>query len=215
MGDIMSDRKEKLSCQLRLMAAFKEFSGPAPEGLYTKKEFFIVRLQAVGALLEELKREKLKELSDWLAARLARGTLSESDAAAFKQSLSQLVSGQDYTIVCGALASSKELLLRLSRVQPLSVAAEEKKRPGQFREPALDKLTSAAYARMAFEALEKELGASRSEEDVMEQARARAAKFCASDRMPLGLENTMPSGMLNSIEAAAGACFRLLARIKR
>ena len=215
MGDDMSNRKEKLSCQLRLMAAFKEFSGPAPEGLFTKKEFFIVRLHGIGALLSEFKREKLKELSDGLSAKLARGTLSEADAAAFKQSLSQLVGGQDYNSVCGAFAGSKDLLLqRLSRVQPLSVAEEEKKRPGQLREPALDRLTSAAYTRMAFESLEKELGAGRSEEDVLEQARARAAKFCSSDTMPLGMDNTMPSNMLNSIEAAAGACFRLLARLK-
>ncbi|MDD2805590.1 MAG: hypothetical protein PHV33_08550 [Elusimicrobiales bacterium] len=212
----MSDRKEKLSCQLRLMAAFKEFSGPAPEGLFTKKEFFIVRLQAIGALLDEFKREKLKELADWLAARLARGALREADLAAFKQSLSQLVSGQDYNAVNAALAGSKELLLqRLSRVQPLSAAEEEKKRPGQFRELALDKLVSAAYTRMAFEGLEKEFTVGRPEEDILEQARARAAKFCSSDTMPLGLDNTMPSNMLNSIEAAAGACFRLLARLKR
>lgn len=211
----MSNRKEKLSCQLRLMAAFKEFSGPVPEGMFTKKEFFIVRLHAIGALLSEFKREKLKELSDGLSAKLARGALSEADAAAFKQSLFQLVGGQDYDSVCGAFAGSKDLLLqRLSRVQPLSVAEEEKKRPGQFREPALDKITSAAYARMAFEALEKELGAGRTEEEVLEQARSRAAKFCSSDTMPLGMDNTMPSNMLNSIEAAAGACFRLLARLK-
>lgn len=211
----MSNRKEKLSVQLRLMAAFKEFSGPVPEGMFTKKEFFIVRLHGIGALLNEFKREKLKELSDGLSAKLSRGALSESDAAAFKQTLSQLVGGQDYSSVCGAFAGSKDLLLqRLSRVQPLSVAEEEKKRPGQFREPALDKLTSAAYTRMAFESLEKELGAGRTEEEVLEQARARAAKFCSSDTMPLGMDNTMPSNMLNSIEAAAGACFRLLARLK-
>ena len=212
----MSDRKEKLSCQLRLMAAFKDFSGPVPEGLYTKTEFFIVRLQTVGSLLDEFKREKLKELSDRLAARLARGTPSTAETDTFKESLSQLVSGQDYTSVCGALAGSKELLLqRLSRVRPLSVAEEEKKRPGQFREPAMDRNTSAAYDRMAFAGLEKELASGRPREAVLEEARARAAKFYGADRMPLGLENTMPANMLNSIEAAAGACFRLLSRLQR
>lgn len=212
----MSNRKDKLSCQLRLMAAFKEFSGPVPEGLFTKKEFFIVRLQAIGALLDELKREKLRELSDRLAAALTRGKMSTSELDSFRESLSHLVSGQDYNAVSGAFAGSKDLLLqRLSRVQPLSVSEEEKKRPGQFREPALDRVTSAAYSRMNFEGLEKELKAGRAEEDVMEEARARAAKFCSSDRMPLGMDNTMPSHMLSSIEAAAGACFRLLARMKR
>lgn len=211
----MSDRKVKLSCQLRLMAAFKEFTGPVPEGLYTPKEFFIVRLQAVGALLDELKREKIKELSDWLSARLARGTLSDPDAAYFKQSLGALVGGQDYNAVCGALAGSREVILqRLSRVQPLSVAEEEKKRPGQFREPAADKLAAAAYTRMAFPALEKELEAGKTVESVLDQARKRVETLCSADKMPLGLENTMPFQMLSCIEGAAGACFRLLARLK-
>jgi len=211
----MSNRKEKLSCQLRLMAAFKEFSGPVPEGLFTKKEFFIVRLHAIGALLDEFKREKLKELADRLAARLARGTMPTSELDTFREALSQLVSGQDYNAVSGAFAGSKELLLqRLSRVQPLSVAEEEKKRPGQFREPSVDRVTSAAYSRMNFEGLEKEFAAGHTEEEILEKARDRATKFCSSDRMPLGLENTMPSHMLSCIEAAAGACFRLLARLK-
>ncbi|MBI4350261.1 MAG: hypothetical protein HY550_02375 [Elusimicrobia bacterium] len=211
----MSDRKEKLSCQLRLMAAFKEFTGPVPEGLFTQKEFFIVRLHGIGTLLNEFKREKLKELSDWLSARLARGALSEADAAHFKQSLSALVNGQDYNSVCGALAGSRELLLqRLSRVQPVSVAEEEKKRPGQSREPAADRLTTAAYARLAFEKLEKELEAGQAAEKVLEEARKRAGALCSSDKMPLGLENTMPLQMQNCIESAAGACFRLLARLK-
>jgi hypothetical protein len=212
----MDKRKEKLNCQLRLIAALKDFTGPMPADQFTQKEFFIVRLRTIGATLEEFKRDKLRELYDWLAARLARGSLSEADAAKLKESLALLVSGQDYNTVCAALSGSKELLLeRLERVSPLSEAEEEKKGPGQFREPEADRLTGGAYARMGFDKLEKEIGAGRTEDEVLAQARERVGKYCSIGSMPLGMDNTMPYPTLTCIEAAAGACFRLLARIKR
>lgn len=212
----MDKRKEKLNCQLRLIAALKEFTGPVPAELFTPKEFYIVKLQIISATLDEFRREKLRELHDWLSARLSRGSLSETDAAKFKDSLGKLVSGQNYNSVCAALSGSKELLLeRLSRVPPLSVAEEEKKQPGQFREPALDKLTSDAYGRMGFDKLEQEAGAGRAHEEVLNMARERAAKFCAVASIPLGMENTMPSPTLTCVEAVAGACLRLLGRLKR
>lgn len=211
----MNKRGEKLNCQLRLIAALKDFTGPVPAGQFTQKEFFIVRLQGIGALLEEFKREKLSELYDWLSARPSGG-LTESDAARFKESLSQLAGGQDYNTVCAALTGSRELLLqRLSIVSPLSVAAEERKRPGEFREQAADRLVSGAYARMGFDKLEKESGAGRPEEKALAQARERVGAFCAVGKMPLGADKTLPSPTLSAIEAAAGACFRLLARMKR
>jgi hypothetical protein len=211
----MDKRKEKLNCQLRLIAALKEFTGPVQAAQFTQKEFYIVRLQIIGSVLEELKRERLRGLSDWLTARMARGSLSEADAARFKDSLAQLVNGQDYNSICAALSGSKELLLeRLSRVSPLSESEEEKKRPGQFREPESDRLTSGAYTKMGFDKLETEIGAGRTEDEVLALARERVAKYCSIDNMPLGMDNTMPSPTLTCIEAVTGACFRLLARLK-
>ncbi|MDA8130111.1 MAG: hypothetical protein M0011_01270 [Elusimicrobia bacterium] len=211
----MDRRKEKLNSQLRLIAALKEFTGPVPEGQFTQKEFFIVKLQIIGDTLEEFKREKLAALSDWALARMARGPLSDADSSRFKESLSQLVSGKDYNAVSGGLGTKELLTERLSRVTPVSAAAEEKKRPGEFREPSVDKLTTDAYARMRFEDLEKESAAGRPAEDLLNKARERVAAFCAVGRMPLGMDNTMPSPMMTCIEAVVGACYRLLARLKR
>ncbi len=211
----MDKRKEKLNCQLRLIAALKDFTGPVPAGQFTQKEFFIVRLQGIGALLEEFKLEKLGELQGWLSARPVGG-LTEADTAKLKESLAQLTGGQDYNSVCSALSGSRELLLqRLARVSPLSIAAEESKRPGEFREPSTERLVSGAYARMGFDRLEKEFAAGRPAEEVMAQARERVGAFSAVGKMPLGADKTMPSPALNTIEAAAGACFRLLSRMKR
>ncbi len=201
---------------MRLIAALKDFTGPVPAGLFTQKEFFIVTLQRVAATMDDLKREKLRELSDGLAARLARGQFSAADADTFKVSLEKLLGGQDYNSVCSALAGSKELLLeRLSRVSPLSVAAEEKKRPGEYRDPAADKLVSEAYARLNFERLEKEAAAGRPVEDLMAQARERAAQYCSINKLPSGLDSTLASPTLSCLDAVTGACFRLLARFKR
>ncbi|MDA8130086.1 MAG: hypothetical protein M0011_01145 [Elusimicrobia bacterium] len=211
----MDRRKEKLNSQLRLIAALKEFTGPVPAGQFTQKEFFIVKLQIIGDTLEEFKREKLAALVEWVLARMARGPLSEADSSRFRDSLSQLVSGKDYAQAAAGLGTRELLAERLSRVTPVSASEEEKKRPGEYREPSVDKLTSDAYARMRFEDLEKEFAAGRPVEELLNKARERVAGFCAVGKMPLGMDNTMPSPMMTCIEAVVGACYRLLARLKR
>ena len=211
----MDRRKEKLNCQLRLIAALKEFTGPVPEGQFTPREFFIVKLQIIGDILEEFKAEKLAALTSWVSDRMARGPLSDADSARFKDSLSQLLSGADYNSVSAGLGSRELLMERLNRVKPASAAAEEKKRPGEYREPALDRQTGGAYARMRFEDLEKEFAAGRPAEALLDKARERVAAFCAVGKMPLGMDNTMPSPMMTCIEAVVGSCYRLLAKLKR
>ncbi|MDA8243338.1 MAG: hypothetical protein M0025_04370 [Elusimicrobia bacterium] len=211
----MDRRKEKLNSQLRLIAALKEFTGPVPAGQFTQKEFFIVKLQIIGDTLEEFKREKLAALVEWVLARMARGPLSEADSSRFRDSLSQLVSGKDYAQAAAGLGTRELLAERLSRVTPVSASEEEKKRPGEYREPSVDKLTGDAYARMRFEDLEKEFAAGRPVEELLNKARERVAGFCAVGKMPLGMDNTMPSPMMTCIEAVVGACYRLLARLKR
>lgn len=208
--------KERYNCQVRLIASLKEFAGPVPAGFAGQKEFFIVTLQRLAANLVDFKYETLRNLSAGLLEKLRRGPLSDKDLDSFKDGLDKLVSGRDFQLAVTGLAGSREFVAeRLSRLEPLSIAAEEKKRPGEPRDFTADRLVGEAYTRLRFEALEEECKKGRPLEKVLETARARVTEYCVLYKLPISAENTMPPFSLSRIDAVTGACFRLLGALNK
>lgn len=210
----MEVNRAKFDCQVRLVASLREFSGPVPAGFFSHKEFFIVTLQRMEANLYEFKAESLRALAAGLLDKLRRGPLAPQDLTVFKDMLDKLVSGRDYQAACAGLAGSREFAAeRLAALRPLSIAAEERKLPGEPRDPTADRLVGEAYRRLGFDALEEEHRKGRPEERVLTQARAQVAEYCLMYRLPLCAEDTLPPFSLSRIDAVTGACFRLLGKL--
>lgn len=211
----MDENKAKYDCQVRLIASLNEFSGPVPAAFFSQKEFFIITLRRLAANLAEFKAENLRALAANLLAKLRRGPVTPADLTAFKDMLDKLVSGRDYQVACAGLSGSKEFLAeRLSRLEPLSIAAEEGKLPGEPRDPTADRLVGEAYRRLRFDALEEEWRKGRPVDKVLERARAQVAEYCLMYRLPVRPEDTLPPFSLSRIDAVTGACFRLLGKLR-
>lgn len=209
----MEANRLKFECQVRLIASLGEFVGPVPPAFGSHREHFIVTLQRIAADLEEFKRGSLRALGDWLLERRRRGCPSQADIEQFKDLLEKLVPGRDYMMVCSALTGSSEFLSeKLSRASVLSIASEEKKLPGEPRDPAADRLVSEAYRRLGFDKLQ-ELAGRQPADAVLARGREQVAEYCALYRLPLSAEDTLPPFSLSRIDAVVGACFRLLAAV--
>lgn len=213
----MGLNREKYESQVRLISGLKELAGSV-NGVYaSQKEFLIVTLNEMTADLAELKKANLLEAAGAFMDRLARGPVSQADITALKEALDKLVSVKDFDFACSGLAGSAGLICeRLARLQPLCIAAEER-RGALPRDPAADRLVTEAYRHMSFEALEKEAARFRddiSENRVLAKARERVADYCVVYRLPMSPEDTLPPFSLSRIDAVTGACYRLLARMR-
>lgn len=208
---------EKYESQVRLISGLKELAGSV-NGVYSsQKEFFIVTLNEMTADLAGLKKANLEETAGAFMCKLSRGPVSQADIMTLKEALDKLVSAKDFDFICAGLAGSAGLIReRLSRLQPLCIAAEER-RGALPRDPAADRLVSEAYKHMFFEALEKEAARFRddiSENRVLAKARERVADYCVLYRLPMSPADTLPPFSLSRIDAVVGACYRLLARMR-
>jgi hypothetical protein len=213
----MGLNREKYESQVRLISGLKELAGSV-NGVYaSQKEFFIVTLNEMTADLAELKKASLRETAESFMGKLGRGPVSQADIMALKEALDKLVSVKDFDFACAGLAGSSGLIReRLTRLQPLCIAAEER-RGALPRDPAADRLVTEAYKRMFFEALENEAARFKddiSENRVLARARERVADYCVVYRLPMSLEDTLPPFSISRIDAVAGACYRLLARMR-
>ena len=204
--------------QVRLIAALGQFAGEMPAGFLSQKEFFLIKLEDISENLAALKLARLRAAEGSLLRRLEKGPLADGDLTDFKGAIDKLLSSRDYDYVCAALAGSRELLKkRLAEVKPLSIADEEKKAPGAPREQAADRLVSEAYRRLRFDELEREAlraGGYAAADLFLGTARGRVAEYCVLYRVPIHADDTLTTFSLSSIDAVAGACFRLLARLR-
>ncbi|MDA8132626.1 MAG: hypothetical protein M0025_04310 [Elusimicrobia bacterium] len=211
----MDQDKTRFDCQVRLIAGLREFSAPVPAAFAGRKEFFIVTLNRVASDIKEFKLASFRALSEWALARRRRGPLEERDVTAFKEAADKLLSAKDYQLVCAALPGSAEFLAaRLAEAAPLSIADEEKKKEGERRDPAADRLAGDAYRRLGFDRLQQ-LAGRQPEGVILQHAGELVAEYCAVYRLPLSSEDTLPPFSLTRIDAVAGACFRLLAVLGR
>ncbi|MDA8130100.1 MAG: hypothetical protein M0011_01215 [Elusimicrobia bacterium] len=211
----MDSDKARFDCQVRLIAGLREFSSPVPAVFAGQKEFFLVTLNRVASDLKEFKLESFRALSEWVLGRRRRGPLEERDITAFKETADKLLSARDYQFVCAALPGSAEFLAaRLAEAAPVSIAEEERKKEGEPRDPAADRLVGDAYRRLGFDRLQQ-LAGRQPEGVLLQHARELVAEYCAVYRLPLSADDTLPPFSLTRIDAVAGACFRLLAVLGR
>lgn len=203
--------------QIKLVASLRELAGAVNSSYVSQKEFLIVTLNDMAGYLAELKREQLSSAVGRFLARLARGPVAPADITDLKVSLDKLVASKDFDFVCAGLAGSNDLIRdRLARLQPLTIAAEER-RGAAGRDPAAERLVAEAYRHLQFEALEKEAARFRdeaSENRVLARLRERVAEYCAVYRLPLSPADTLPPFSLSRIDAVTAACYRLLSRLR-
>lgn len=203
--------------QVKLVASLRELAGTVNPSYSSQKEFLIVTLNDMTGYLAELKREQLASAAGRFLARLARGPVSQADITDLKVSLDKLVASKDFDFACAGLAGSSDLLRdRLARLQPLTIAAEER-RGAAGRDPAAERLVAEAYRHLQFGALEQEaarFGGEAAENRVLTRLRERVAEYCAVYRLPLGPADTLPPFSLSRIDAVTAACYRLLSRLR-
>lgn len=198
--------------------ALRDFAGPVCSGFANQKDFFIFSLESISGFLLEFKGESLKELAADFTARRERGPVSDAELVEFKAALDKLVSARDFDFVCAALAGSRGLLKeRLASVRPLSMAAEEKLGLSGARDANAYRLITDAYRQLNFKALEEAAARRRDDiavDHILARARADVAEYCSLYKVPLDPGDTLTDFSITRIDAVAGACFRLLAKMR-
>jgi hypothetical protein len=214
----MEQTNAKHGIQRRLIVALRDFAGSVCRGFVNQKEFFIFSLENISENLMELKRESLRELAAGFAAKRDRGPVSDEELTEFKDSLDKLVSARDFDYVCAALAGSRELLKeRLALVQPMSMAAEEKRGLSGVRDANAYRLITEAYRHLNFWKLEEAAGRRCDDaavDQILTAARAEVAEYCSLYKVPLDPGDTLTNFSMLRIDAVAAACFRLLAKVR-
>ena len=207
--------KMKFEHQIRLIASLREFSGKVSSAYISQREFFITTLQSMSEHLLALKTDTLKEACEKFAEKLDQGAVPNELVTEFKCLLDALVSGRDFAVVGASLIGGKELIkMRISKLQPLSVVAEERK-PAADRDKTADRLVTEAYKRLQFDTMETELKAHANDPKgdwLLSRARENVAEYCCLYQVPLRDEDTLTPFSLARIDAVVGACYRLLAR---
>lgn len=211
------EHNKSYETQIKLVASLKELAGAVNSSYASQKEFLIVTLNDMAGYLAELKSEQLASAVGRFLARLARGPVAQADITELKVALDKLVASRDFDFVCAGLAGSNDLLRdRLARLQPLTMAAEER-RGAAGRDPAAERLVAEAYRHLQFEALEREAARFKdeaAENRVLARLRERVAEYCAVYRLPLSPADTLTPFSLSRIDAVTAACYRLLSRLR-
>lgn len=213
----MTTDGERMESQAALVSCLRRLADSMTPAYAGQKEFFIVALNEMTAEIETLKQAQLSRAVAVFCARLEAGPVKPADITALKEALDNLLSAGDFSRACASLTGSAGFIKeRLGRLRPLCIAAGER-RASPEKDPAAERLVGEAYRRMQFEQLEKEARRFRTEagaENVLARARERVAEYCAVYRLPLDPGSTLPAFSLSRIDAVAGACYRLLARLR-
>ncbi len=207
----------KFQYQCSLIARLRELAGTVTAGYINQKEFFIATLQNMSESLMDLQREMLRETREGFMAKLDHGPVTREMVVDFKAQLDKLVSGRDFYAIGAAIAGSNDLVrARLSALQPLSIVEEEKKKL-RDRDQGADRLVTEAYRRLKFDALERKLALIVNDHAInktLTKARENVSEYCCLYRVPLREDDTLTPFSVSRIDAVAGACFRLMSRIR-
>ena len=206
----------KFQYQFSLIARLRELAACRLRGYLNQKEFFITTLQNMSESLMDMKRETLREACEGFRTKLDQGAVTEETVVNLKVQLDKIVSSRDFSVISATIAGGKELVkARLSALQPLSIAEEEKK--PRDRDPGADRLVTEAYRQLKFDALERELPLIVNDDAIdkaLIRARENVAEYCCLYRVPLREDDTLTPFSLSRIDAVVGACFRLMSRIR-
>jgi hypothetical protein len=206
-----------LESQAALVSCLRRLAGSVTPAYSGQKEFFIVTLNEMTAEIETLKQDQLSRAVAAFCAKLEAGTVKPEEITALKEALDNLVPAGDFNRACACLAGSPGFIKeRLGCLRPLCIAAGER-RAAPEKDPAAERLVGEAYRRLQFDRLEEEarrFATAAAAENVLARARACVGEYCAVYRLPLDPGATLPSFSLSLIDAVAGACYRLLARLR-
>ena len=199
-----------------LAARLREFGGGTPPGFLGQKEFFISVLRAAEEPLAALQFEALRLVCAGFLEKLGRGRVTPELLEEFKDPLDKLLSSGDFLLVEGGLPGSPEVVrARLAALRPLSIA--EGARTGTLRDPGGERLLTEAYRRLGFDRLEKGLPGLRGDaalDELILRARRSVAEYSRLYQVEPSAEETLTPFSLSRIDAALGACYRLLARLR-
>ncbi|HOI43582.1 MAG TPA: hypothetical protein PK523_11605 [Elusimicrobiales bacterium] len=200
-----------------LAARLRELGGEAHPGFLDQKEFFISVLRAAEEPLAALQREALRVVCAGFLEKLGRGRVTPELLEEFKDPLDKLLSSGDFLLVEGGLPGSPEVVrARLAALRPLSIA--EGARTGTLRDPGGERLLTEAYRRLGFDRLEKGpppgLRGDAALNELVLRARRSVAEYSRLYQVEPSAEETLTPFSLSRIDAALGACYRLLARLR-